>query len=299
MTEVTICLCTYKRAQLLDTLDSIEAQQLPDGVTLSLSIADNDAAGSGGAIVDAFKKQSRIPIHYEVQPEKNISVARNTTVRNASGDWLVFIDDDEIAQPDWIAQLLDCAARFDADVVLGSVQIDYPEHSPQWIVDGDLFKKHTAPTGTQVTVGSTCNALVRRSRLPHPSAPFDLQYGITGGGDTHFFNRIHKGGGKIVTCREAVVSETVEDNRLNTDYLKRKATRIGETYAVIFFSSLPPMQRIGHCLRAALQAAVAGLLALLTSPFGKARSFRYVMMMMANWGKVRFFFNTPPVEIYK
>ncbi|WP_298445074.1 glycosyltransferase family 2 protein [uncultured Ferrimonas sp.] len=298
-TRVCVCLCTFKRPQLIDTLNSIDAQQLPENVTLTLSIADNDAAGSGRAIVEQFRQQSDMEVHYEIQPEKNISCARNTTVKNAQGDWLVFVDDDEFAEPDWIAKLLECAEQHQADVVLGKVVIHYPKHTPQWILDGDYFHKHTPVTGTVVTVGSTCNALVRASCLPDPQAPFDLNYGITGGGDTHFFSRIHRSGGRIVTCREAVVSETVEDDRLNRDYLIRKATRIGETYAMIFFCKLSPLAKALQFSRAGVQAGVAGLFALLLTPFGSKRSFKYEMVMRSNWGKVRFFMNTPPVEIYK
>ncbi|TKB48191.1 glycosyltransferase family 2 protein [Ferrimonas sediminicola] len=296
---ISVCLCTYKRPQLLDTLSSLQAQRLPPGVAMEISIADNDAQGSAKALVDRFRRSVTFKVLYEVQPEKNISCARNTTVKNASGDWLAFIDDDEIAEPDWLASLLACAQAHDADVVLGAVQIHYPPQTPEWILEGDYFRKFTPPTGTVMNVGSTCNALVNRRVLPDPEAPFDIRFGITGGGDTQFFNRMHRSGAKIVACREARVSETVEENRLNRDYLMRKATRIGETYAVIFFSALPLPARVWHCTRAAAQAAVAGSLALVCGPLSARRSFRYLMKMRANWGKVRFFINTPPVEIYK
>ncbi|WP_417347055.1 glycosyltransferase family 2 protein [Ferrimonas sp.] len=300
MTEtISVCLCTYKRPQLLETLSSLQAQKLPPGVAMEISIADNDAEGSGKAVVDAFRRSTTFRVHYEIQPEKNICCARNTTVKNAKGDWLAFIDDDEIAEPDWLASLLQCAHFHNADVVLGAVHIDYPPQTPKWILDGDFFRKYTPPTGTEMSVGSTCNALVSRTVLPDPKAPFDPRFGITGGGDTEFFNRMYRRGARLVSCREALVSETVEENRLNKDYLMRKATRIGETYAVIFFSALPLPARVWHCSRAAAQACVAGALALVCGPLSSRRSFRYLMKMRANWGKVRFFFNTPPVQIYK
>ncbi len=297
--RISVCLCTFQRPQVFDTLLSIEQQQLPDNVELEISVADNDAQGSGQAAIARFQQQSTIPVQYEIQPQKNISFARNTTLKNATGEWVIFIDDDEIAAPDWVAQLWACAQSYQADAVLGRVIIHYPENTPTWILEGDYFQKYTAPTGTEVRVGSTCNALVRRRSLPDSPNSFDPNYGITGGGDTHLFNRLYRHGGKIVTCREAIVSETVEPERLNQDYLLRKATRIGETYAVIFFSALNPLSKIWQLSRATVQTLVAGALALCCGPFTHKHSFRYRLLMNTNWGKVRFFFNAPPVEIYK
>ncbi|USD36067.1 glycosyltransferase family 2 protein [Ferrimonas sp. SCSIO 43195] len=298
-TSITVCLCTYRRPHLAETLNSLQQQQLPDDVHLSISIADNDLLESGRALVEAFQQHSDLQVSYAVQPQKNISMARNTSVANARGQWLAFIDDDEKASPTWLATLLACARQFDADAVMGQVDTRYPEQTPEWISAGNYFSKSLPPTGTHMDVGSTCNALVKRSVLPHPSAPFDVSRGTLGGEDTTLFHDIHARGGVIVSCREAVVSELVEPQRLNRHYLLQKATRIGETYAAIFFTPLSPAGKTVQFLKAFAQTVIAAFGAVLLRPIGKKHSFRYVMRMMSNWGKVRYFFNTPPVELYK
>lgn len=298
-TSITVCLCTYKRDHLQLTLASLAKQQLPAGVSFNISIVDNDKAGSGKVWVDQCRLQTGLELHYQIQAEKNISVARNATVAAADGEWLAFLDDDEIAEPDWLAQLLKCAEDYNADVVQGALHVNYPAHTPDWILAGDYFAKHLPPTGTLRQAGSTCNALVKRSALPHPTEPFNKQFGITGGGDTHFFSRIHKAGGTIVTCREAIVSETVEDNRLNKDYLQRRALRVGETYGVIFFGSLTAFRKFMVISKASLLVVAGATASFLLSPAGKQYSLLYKLKMLQNWGKLRYFMNVRPVEIYK
>ncbi|MBW8191457.1 glycosyltransferase [Neiella marina] len=298
-TTITVCLCTYKREHLKLTLASLAAQQLPEGVSFNVSIVDNDKDGSGKVWVDQCRAETNLQLHYQIQSEKNISVARNATVAAADGDWLAFLDDDEIAEPDWLAQLLDCAQQYQADVVQGALKVNYPDHTPDWILAGDYFGKHLPPTGTQRQVGSTCNALVKRSALPHPTEPFDKQFGITGGGDTHFFSRIHQAGGLMVSCCEAVVSETVEDNRLNESYLRRRALRVGETYSVIFFQEISSLRKLLVISKASALILVGGLVSLILSPTGKQYSLFYKLKMLQNWGKLRYFMSLNPVEIYK
>ncbi|SDJ42127.1 succinoglycan biosynthesis protein ExoM [Ferrimonas sediminum] len=298
-TSVTVCLCTYRRPHLAETLKSLEQQQLPDDVRLSISVADNDLLESGRDLVEEFKQHTNLEVSYAVQPQKNISMARNTSVANAHSQWLAFIDDDEKASPTWLATLLACARQFDADAVMGQVHTRYPAQTPEWISAGNYFSKSLPPTGSKLDVGSTCNALVKRSVLPHPKTPFDVNRGTQGGEDTTLFHDIHTQGGVIVSCREAVVSELVEPQRLNRRYLLQKATRIGETYASIFFTPLSPTGKSLQLLKACAQTLIAALGAVVLRPMGKKHSFRYVMKMMSNWGKVRFFLNTPPVELYK
>ncbi|QIZ78447.1 glycosyltransferase family 2 protein [Ferrimonas lipolytica] len=298
-TRVTVCLCTYRRPQLAATLNSIAALQLPSDVDINISIADNDPLGSGKPIVDAFCANNDIEVHYQIQPEKNISLTRNMTVANANGDYLAFIDDDEEADSQWLLRLLECAQTYQAAAVVGQVDTIYPPESPAWIREGNFLGRQTEATGSQLSVGLTGNSLVRRDALPHPSSPFDKKMGTTGGEDSAFFSAIAQNGGKIIACREAVVTETAEPHRLNAAYLLAQATRIGETYACTFIAPKSLISRSFHCLRAMLQSWVGAIAALACKPFSKKYSFQYQMLMQKNMGKVRYLMKRPPVELYK
>lgn len=296
--EISLCVCTYRRPQLASTLASLERQQLPDGVSLALVIIDNDAAGSARPIVEAFQRHSKLPVKYHIESRKSLSHARNASLRLATGEWLAFIDDDEQAQPDWLCQLLTCTETYQADGAIGTVKALYPPKTPAWIREGGFFDKPGLPTGTKLNTGSTCNALLRRS-LVTGDEPFDPRYGATGGEDTDFFARLVRQGATLVACREALVLEHISPDRVNSEFLIRRAIRMGESYSQIFWggSSLPG--RAGCLLRASIQTMVAGMIAVLFLPGGKAASFTYVLKMMLNWGKVRHLTQWRRMELYK
>jgi succinoglycan biosynthesis protein ExoM len=94
--HISVCICTYKRPELLTrTLDAVLAQRTDDLFTYSVVVVDNDRAESGRAVVEAKTSHFCIPIRYCVEPRQNIARARNKAVESASGEYLAFIDDDE------------------------------------------------------------------------------------------------------------------------------------------------------------------------------------------------------------
>ena len=105
---VSVCICTYQRRSVEQTIDSVLLQE-PSGPTFEIVVVDDDPVGFAREIVEAKARASTIPIRYVRSGASNIAFCRNTCLAEARGDWIAFIDDDEIAAPDWIAELL--AAR--------------------------------------------------------------------------------------------------------------------------------------------------------------------------------------------
>src|SRR5271157_4115198 len=94
--HISVCVCTYKRPQLLQRLlDDLGTQETNGLFTYSIVVADNDHLRSGEAVVTGFAAASNIPVTYCVAPQQNISLARNEAIAHATGDFIAFIDDDE------------------------------------------------------------------------------------------------------------------------------------------------------------------------------------------------------------
>ncbi len=299
MVTVSVCLCTFMRTSITSTLESLARQNLPPGVVLDVVVIDSDRAGSARSRVEQARLRLPLTIRYVLAERPGIAEARNKAVSEATGEWLAFIDDDEVAACTWLAELLACAKRNDAQVVFGAVHTLYPEGCPDWIKASNLFGKRLQPTGTRVKHGPTCNALLARSALTGETRIFDVAYGTTGGEDTEFFYRLSKRGVRMVTCREAVVSETVEGHRLNREFLLQKAVRVGETYFRIFFADAPSSARSALLIKARLQWLAATAIAMLLRPFGSGRSMRYEIKAAANLGKLRAAAGRAAVELYK
>ncbi|GLS84596.1 succinoglycan biosynthesis protein ExoM [Paraferrimonas haliotis] len=277
---------------------SLAALKVPNSFRLECVVVDNCKQQSGRVFVERAGEQLTIPVRYYVEPRKNICLARNLCVAHAKGQWITFIDDDELVAEDWLTQLMDAAIEFKASVVMGSVIASYPENTPKWIVDGDYFNRTLSPRGTEINVGATNNVLIYKDHLPQRQGPFDSDYGITGGGDTELFNTMHNQGRRIVTCPQAKVFETVEKKRLNADYLLKRSIRIGEVYARVFFKDKWRVNSLIGFIRAIFLTIVASALHAFARVTHAKGSFRYQLMQRANYGKVRYFLNVERIEIY-
>lgn len=223
--SVCICICTFKRPRLLRKLLEKLEQQVNDGrLTLSISVADNDEQRSAEATVADFARSSAIRVTYERQPVQNIALARNTALKNASADYIAFIDDDEFPVDDWLLAMIGACDKYRAAGVLGPVRPHFEETPPPWILRGDFFERPEPPTGTimQWDECRTGNVLLRSVILGDRDSVFDPAFG-SGGEDKDFFMRMIAAGHVFCWCNEGPVYETVPKERLTRAYLLKRA----------------------------------------------------------------------------
>lgn len=227
----SICIATYKRAELLKILlDSLLHQNLVEKVNLEIIVVDNDPEENGRLVFDKFTNTGRISFYYYTQPKKNISITRNLAVEKATGEFILFIDDDEYACPNWVKLLLDAQRKYDADGVFGAVNSHFNADTPKWITSHQVFNRVTPPTGTEAHYKRTGNCLIKSSLLKSRPEPFSIEYGLTGGEDTHLFARLRIKGARFINCKEAWVSEYAPPERANTIYLLKRTLRTGNNY---------------------------------------------------------------------
>lgn len=229
----SVCIATFKRPELLEMLlTSIRKQILPQEVELEVIVVDNDSGGSAQEVVEKFQNGEGISFRYVKEDRKNISVARNVGVQESRGDYIVFIDDDEVAGEKWIASLLDAMREHDADGVFGPVRARVGEHGREWTDVCQFF----GPPYCEIVTGALAdyawsgNCLVKASLLKGIKGPFDATYGITGGEDTHLFDRLRKQGAKLIYCNEAWVSEYFPPNRTKLRYVLRQGFKGGNIH---------------------------------------------------------------------
>jgi GT2 family glycosyltransferase len=226
-----VCVATYRRPVLLRSLlQSLGALTNASGYELILVVVDNDVNRSAEWVVEGMCADLHRPIRYAVEPVPNISLARNAGVRIAldeDADFLAFIDDDEVADPNWLDALLTAQRRFNADAVSGAVVSRYPSEAPDWIIRGAFFEQPRFATGYLLPYAHTNNVLVARKLFEDLDAPFDPAFGRTGGEDSHFFIRARRAGARLVWMDEAVVEEQVPVSRARAGWILRRAFRIG------------------------------------------------------------------------
>jgi succinoglycan biosynthesis protein ExoM len=295
---ISVCICTYKRPGMVDTLASVAAQVLPAGFQIEIVVVDNDQARSAEAVVRAWIADTRVPVKYAVEPTKNIALARNRAISLANGELLAFIDDDEVADSDWLKALVSGARKYRADVVLGRVEALYPPKTPAWFVAADPLSKIWGPSGMFCATGSSANALLDRAVVRASGVRFDKAFGRTGGEDTDFFDRLHAMGAKIVVANDAVVRERVSSDRIAYAYLRRRAVRAGQSYGIIRLRGLTPAGRIGFLATAVLKvlAFFAGATVLLIVT--RKAALKLGIRSWLNFGKIRACMGQPLPNMY-
>ncbi|GGD12986.1 glycosyltransferase family 2 protein [Aquisalinus flavus] len=260
MKAIDICIPTFRRASLEKTVLSVAAQELDPAVSLRIIIADNDEGGSAEPLAVALSARIETPLIYVHAPARNISIARNACLDEATGDYIAFIDDDETAPPDWLGQLLRVAEHGPFDAVFGPSIARYRPDDPAWIVARDYHSNIPLARDGVVETGHTSNALIRRQAPAFDGLRFDIAKGLTGGEDTDYFFRAHRAGASMGIAAAAMVFEPVEPSRLTWDWLSKRRFRAGQSYGYHARAEGGRMAMIaGSALKTAWCYSVAGL----------------------------------------
>ncbi|NLF41719.1 MAG: glycosyltransferase family 2 protein [Bacteroidales bacterium] len=232
--HITVCVCTYKRPVFLNRLLEILVTQIcNDLFSYSVVVVDNDSEKSAESVVSKIKGKTGIPVKYYHEVEKGFSQARNAAVRNATGDFIAFIDDDEFPEKTWLINLYRTITGSNASGVLGPVIPHFETPPPKWVVKSKLLDRDRFPTGTVLGAIDlrTGNVIFNRKVFDSTPMPFDVRFGKTGGEDSDFFKRMLNNKHTFIWCDEAPAFETVPEDRFTRAYFLRRALLRGITEA--------------------------------------------------------------------
>lgn len=222
--HISVCLCTYNRPLLLKrVLTELDYQKTHDRFTYSIIVCDNDAGRSAERAVAEFCLTSSIPVKYCVEPQQSISLARNKSIEQASGDLIAFIDDDEFPDECWLLNLFDTLNEYGVDGVLGPVRRHFDAAPPKWLLKSQFYERKVYPTGEPLDreEGRTGNVLLKKAVFNGQEQPFNPEF--RGGGDKEFFRRMIKAGYRFIWSAEAVVFEVIPPVRWKRSFMLKRA----------------------------------------------------------------------------
>ena len=264
--QISICVCTYKRPGVVNTVQSLLAQAGLSRAEHEIIVADDDPELSARDPILKLAENAPVQVRYVVSAAGNISSCRNICLDAAEGVWVAFIDDDQVAEPNWLQEMMDTALHFGADAVKCYVRAVYPPETPDWIRAGKAYTYDYGHTGREVLLPGTCGILFRRDFSGARSLLFDPRLGVTGGEDMEYFIRYRELGGKIVSCRTAVANEIVSPDRVNLSNLKKRFRGFGHVTGRVLFAKTTPLARSMSILKAIVGVVV-------TCPYGVVRIF--------------------------
>jgi succinoglycan biosynthesis protein ExoM len=217
--ETTVCIliCTFDRPAFLEQLLAELAAQAKD---YPVVVVDNGSRSSE-PVVSRFG--ALLKLTYDRLAAGGLVAARNRSISLALAhkpDFLVFIDDDEVPQPGWLAALTDRLEATGADIVTGPVVPEFLAPPPSWAVRGGFFFREAG-----IAAG---NLALRRSCLPvSPDEWFKAAFNFLGAEDEEFLKRLIAGGATYAVADAAVVREFVPVGRMRRRYIWRSGLRDG------------------------------------------------------------------------
>jgi glycosyltransferase involved in cell wall biosynthesis len=245
---ISVCICTYNRAENLErTLGSLARQNNINLCAIELLIVDNNCTDGTADVVEAFRE--RLPIRRVTENRQGLAHARNRAVANFRGEVLLFTDDDVKLEPGWLAAYQDAIHRFpEADYFGGRILPDWGQAKPRWIGDGPLplidgvlvWFDHGAETrlfsATEPLPFGASFAI--RRRLFNNIGLFCVDLGTGGmglgrGEETEFLIRVRDAGAQGVYVGEALCFHAYDPKRLTLAALYRYGIACGRSYYAI------------------------------------------------------------------
>jgi glycosyltransferase involved in cell wall biosynthesis len=100
---ISLIVTTYEWPQAL--LRVLECLERLDDERFEIIVADDGSGPATAEAIERFGKTSRIPLRHSWQPHRGFRAAesRNRAVRKSQGDYLIFLDGDCLARPDFLA----------------------------------------------------------------------------------------------------------------------------------------------------------------------------------------------------
>jgi glycosyltransferase involved in cell wall biosynthesis len=244
---VSIVTCTYNGAMRIEeTLRHLAGQVLND-INCEIIVVDNNSSDDTGNIAkEAWKKIGNTKINFRIVCEytPGVAYARRKGVSEAIFEYLVFCDDDNWLDEDYIQNTFELfKLNPDAGVLggLGTAHFERPESKPLWF---DNFY-HGYAVGPQAAEECILNSVygagmaVRTAVLKDALYKYSLflhgrkRNHLSAGEDSEIYLRVRLSGYKVLYSPRLKFKHFLTSKRLTWDYLKRLHIGFAKTHVVL------------------------------------------------------------------
>jgi len=259
-----VALCTHNHADRLGrTLVDLGRLRHP-GCDWELLVIDNGSTdGTSCLLTEKGWRRSNLPVRVVREDALGLSNARNRALREASGEYIVFIDDDETPDVDWLRVYWETIETHRPDAFGGRIDVMFEGERPAWLQDdllgflGKLDHGEARWLTDQSTPIFGGNFGFRRATFERVGT-FDRALGRkgarnSGGEDTELYRRLIAAGCKVRWVPEALIFHRIQSQKLARGYfldLHYRQGRIEGARSRGSGSRLPPKYLVPQLFRA-------------------------------------------------
>ncbi len=228
--KLTLSICTHNHlAALKQTLAGLHDLHSPEGPWEILIIDNASTDGTGDWLAQGGWQRIAIDCRIVQESQLGVAHARNRALAEAKGDYVVFLDDDETPEPDWLVNLEQVIDVSQPAAIGGRIRAHMQGSRPDWLTDellGFLGELDYGPEERALTEASTPiftgNAAFHRQTVLDVGG-FDSNLGRrgsiqSGGEDTELYRRLVKLKKPVRWAPQAVIHHRIEPWKLRRKY---------------------------------------------------------------------------------
>lgn len=188
-------------------------------------------------VVEEISRKTPMPLRCFSQNGSGVAKARNRGIALARGEWIAFFDDDQVAEPTWLKELIHTALTHEAECVgsnrdlIPETNFQIPQNRMTRALLGEELYNREFQVMSYRDLPGTGTSIVRKLVFDQLSG-FDESM-LRGGSDHEFFRRSLCAGYRIYRTPRALVHHVISAYRLNYDYMKQISLRTGGNFAFI------------------------------------------------------------------
>lgn len=224
---------TYNRSELLRrTITSLLQARIPDGLDITILIADNNSSDNTEQLVREIQAHASLPVLYVKETRQSSSFARNAGISAGDGEIIGFVDDDEEIDEHWYEviarEFCDKMTEFIGGPCLANSSTPLPAWLPPGYngVIGVIDPKPRSAYGPSFSGNlNSGNAVIRRSVFERVGQ-YSPNLGRSGKGllseeDVELYNRIINAGIHGVHAPDLIIYHYIPATRLTRKYHRR------------------------------------------------------------------------------
>jgi glucosyl-dolichyl phosphate glucuronosyltransferase len=238
--HISIIICTYNRADYIgEAMKSLLQQDFDKDCFETIVVNNNSTDNTEQICKDFISANPDYQLYYFNEKEQGSSPARNTGAKHAKGELLIFMDDDAIAENDFLKNTWQFYSENKTVQGFGGRIIPrYIPAEPRWMskfvssLVGNFkyadrvveFESNKYPLESNMAVTKNAFDEVGGFNTALPGVKGKLRIGGEG---KDFYFRVKENGHKIFYVPGMVVHHVVEVEKLTSEYLFRVASGIG------------------------------------------------------------------------
>jgi glycosyltransferase involved in cell wall biosynthesis len=238
--RISVVICSYNRAEyIVQAVESLYFQTLPKNQFEVLVVDNNSLDNTGELVMDFMRKHEDFHLTYLTEQRQGASFARNRGASFARAELLCFMDDDAVAEKDYLERIVTFFDNHPNAAGLGGRIIPrYIPAEPPWMshyvssMVGNFdyskevceFEQGEYPLESNMIVSRKDFNLIGGFNTALPGVKGTLRIGGEG---KDFFFRLQALNKKIYYDPKIIVHHVVEVKKLTPDYLCRVASGYG------------------------------------------------------------------------